>query len=144
MTEDLPEATNRVRINARLAPDGLPEVAIDYRVSANTAAMVDFGIARASEFFEAAGAIRTVEARLPPYTGWHLLGTARMGSDPKRSVVDGHGRMHAAGNITICDGSVLPRSLGVNPLLTITALAERAMLHFGQEHGLAMADAAQA
>ncbi len=123
MTEDLPEATNRVRIGERLAADGLPDVAIDYRVSRNTAAMLDFGIARAAEFFQAAGAVRTVEARLPPYTGWHLLGTARMGSDPATSVVDGRGRMHAAANITICDGSVMPTVGCVNPTSTIGALA---------------------
>jgi cholesterol oxidase len=35
------------------------------------------------------------------------------------------------------DGSIIPRSLGVNPLLTITALAERAMIHLAAERGLA-------
>jgi cholesterol oxidase len=36
----------------------------------------------------------------------------------------------------VMDGSIMPRSLGVNPLLTITALAERAMLHFARDRGL--------
>lgn len=40
----------------------------------------------------------------------------------------------------VIDGSIIPRSLGCNPLLTITALAERAMLHLGREQGLDMTD----
>ena len=41
----------------------------------------------------------------------------------------------------VIDGSVMPRSLGVNPLLTITALAERAMLHLAHDRHLAFDDA---
>ena len=41
----------------------------------------------------------------------------------------------------VMDGSVMPRSLGVNPLLTITALAERAMIHLARDYGLAFDDA---
>jgi cholesterol oxidase len=41
----------------------------------------------------------------------------------------------------VIDGSVVARSLGVNPLLTITALSERAMLHFAADHGLRFDDA---
>ena len=39
----------------------------------------------------------------------------------------------------VCDGAVLPRSLGVHPLLTITALAERAMMHLVRDRGWTMA-----
>ena len=54
--------------------------------------------------------------------GWHLLGTARMGNDPERSVVNGWGRSHDVRNLFIVDGSVWVTSGGVNPTSTIQAL----------------------
>lgn len=76
----------------------------------------------------------------------HPLGGCGMAAERADGVVDHAGRVFdgSAGSGTtavhrglyIIDGSIVPRSLGVNPLLTITALAERAMLHFGAEHGL--------
>jgi choline dehydrogenase-like flavoprotein len=56
----------------------------------------------------------------------HLLGTCRMGDDPHTSVVDPDGRSWDIPNLWICDGSLLPTSGGVNPSLTIQALACRA------------------
>jgi choline dehydrogenase-like flavoprotein len=55
----------------------------------------------------------------------HLVGAARMGSDPRESVVDGFGRTHDIANLFICDGSILPTQGSANPGLTIQALAAR-------------------
>lgn len=55
----------------------------------------------------------------------HLLGTCRMGSDPGASVVDANGRSWDIPNLWICDGSLFPTCGGVNPSLTIQALACR-------------------
>ena len=55
--------------------------------------------------------------------GWHLMGTARMGIDPERSVVNEWGRCHDVKNLFIVDGSLFVTSGGVNPTRTIQALA---------------------
>ncbi|MFM1813799.1 MAG: hypothetical protein RLZ98_494 [Pseudomonadota bacterium] len=80
----------------------------------------------------------------------HPLGGATMGRDCASGVVDHKGRVFSAAatrtgtdvhtGLYVLDGAAIPRSLGVNPLFTITALAERGMLHFCQDHGLAHAD----
>ena len=55
----------------------------------------------------------------------HLLGTCRMGRSPESSVVDADGRSWELPNLWVCDGSLFPTSGGVNPSLTIQALALR-------------------
>jgi choline dehydrogenase-like flavoprotein len=57
--------------------------------------------------------------------GWHLLGTARMGSDPASSVVDPWGKTHDVDNLYVVDGSVFVTCGGVNPTNTISSLALR-------------------
>ncbi len=64
---------------------------------------------------------------------FHPLGTARMGVDPKCSVVDEFGRSHDHSNLFVIDGSVFPTPLGVNPQVTIMAFAARAAEHIHQE-----------
>jgi len=57
----------------------------------------------------------------------HILGGAAMGADPDEGVIDSDHRVFGYRNLLICDGSSISANIGVNPSLTITALAERAM-----------------
>ena len=59
----------------------------------------------------------------------HILGGAVIASDRSRGVVDSHQRVFGYENLLVCDGSAIPANVGVNPSLTITALAEHAMSH---------------
>jgi choline dehydrogenase-like flavoprotein len=54
--------------------------------------------------------------------GWHLMGTARMGTDPENSVVDASGRSHDVPNLYVIDGSVLVTGGAVNQTSTIQAI----------------------
>lgn len=123
VTEDLPDAENRVILLDRMEADGLPGVKMRYALSRNTKAMIDWGYERTSEILKAAGAKCEIRAPLPPMTGWHLLGTARMGSDPRNSFVDARGRCHEVSGLIIADGSIMPTVGAVNPGSTIGAMA---------------------
>ncbi len=59
----------------------------------------------------------------------HILGGAVIAPDPEHGVVDGRQRVFGYENLLVCDGSAIPANVGVNPSLTITALAEHAMSH---------------
>jgi choline dehydrogenase-like flavoprotein len=122
--EDLPEAHNRVTLDPLLKdPHGIPAPKIEYTIGENTRRMMDHGIARAQEILTEAGATDICVNAPIVYGGWHLLGTARMGTDPERSVVNEWGRCHDVKNLFIVDGSLFVTSGGVNPTSTIQALA---------------------
>src|SRR6185436_15466944 len=57
----------------------------------------------------------------------HILGGAPMGSTPDEGVIDARNRVFGYDNLLVVDGSMIPANLGVNPSLTITAMAEHAM-----------------
>ena len=94
---------------------------------------IDRSLEFARQVLKAAGARRVIQT---PVLSTHVQGGCRMGADPSRSVVDGHGESHDVRRLFVADGSVIPRTLSVNPSLTIMALASRLAdyLHAG-EHG---------
>ena len=68
-----------------------------------------------------------MEALFNMPTTAHLLGGCVIGSDASNSVVDASHRVHGYEGLLIIDGSTIPANVGVNPSLTITAMAERAI-----------------
>jgi cholesterol oxidase len=80
----------------------------------------------------------------------HPLGGCGMGTDSSSGVINHKCQVFDAGSgadavhegLYVCDGSIMPRSLGVNPLLTITALTERAMIHLAKDEGWVFDDGA--
>ena len=124
--EDLPEHHNTVDLDPELTDsDGIPAPRIRYRVSKNSRDQLDHAIENARKVFETAGAIDIFVDPMMRQSGWHLMGTARMGEDPARSVVDKWGQSHDVDNLFIVDGSVFVTSAAVNPTPTIQALALR-------------------
>jgi len=83
---------------------------------------IDDSLSFARRVLEAAGAKRVYQTGV---LSTHVQGSCRMGSDPALSVVDAHGESHDVRRLFVGDSSVIPRTLSVNPSLTIMALACR-------------------
>jgi choline dehydrogenase-like flavoprotein len=130
IAEDLPDEANRVVLHSDLTDgDGVSAPKIIYHLSDNSSAMLRYHTTAAAESMRAAGAYDTHVTPLLRSSGWHMLGTACMGDDPKRSVVDRWGYCHEVPNLYVIDGSIWPTSSGVNPTATIAAVALRNTEH---------------
>jgi choline dehydrogenase-like flavoprotein len=103
--------------------NGIPSPKITYKLSENSRRMLDHAVAPGSEILRAAKVYDLWYEAPIPEGGWHLMGTARMGTDPTRSVVNQWGRSHDVKNLFIVDGSIFVTSAGVNPTRTIPTLA---------------------
>ena len=110
--------------SVRALPDG--GEAFEQPIDGADLERLERGYAFCAEVLRAAGASEIVSTG---YITSHVQGTCRMGSDPTRSVVDAHGESHDVAGLFIGDGSVIPRTLSVNPSLTIMALADRLAEH---------------
>ena len=133
MGEDLPELVNEVTLDPTLTDsDGIPSPLVRYRLSENSLKMMEYAAKKATEALEAAGAQQVYIRNPLKQSGWHLLGTCRMGDDPASSVVDRWGRAHDVPNLFIVDGSTMVTSTGMNPTATIMAVALRSMRHLAE------------
>ena len=89
---------------------------------------------RAAEKLGATPQAGLTEQLLNIPTTAHIMGGAVIGDSPETAVVDRHHRAFGYENLLVCDGSAIPANIGVNPSLTITALAEHAMSHVPARH----------
>lgn len=122
--EDFPEKHNRLELDyKRKDSSSMPGVKIYYKLNNNTKKMLAHGITRAKEVMKKAGAKFILGFGPVKHTGWHLMGTAKMGVNKKRSVVNEYGQTHDIKNLVIIDSSIFVTSGGVNPMSTLQALA---------------------
>jgi len=130
-TTSLPVATNSVSLDPSVKDKwGRPALRTTYTDHPDDLKTMQFLQDRAREMLEAADARRVWTLDVAPQAlGAHLLGTCRMGTDPRTSVVDRYHRAHDVPNLFICDGSSFVTSGRGQPTMTIQALAFRAADH---------------
>ena len=127
--ECLPHPDNRAEIDKGKADAwGIPTLRISCKWRENELAISRDIALTAAEMLEAAGATDIVVQDMPsaPGVGIHEMGSARMGHDPKTSVLNAHNQAHDVKNLFITDGSCMVSSACQNPSLTYMALTARA------------------
>jgi choline dehydrogenase-like flavoprotein len=141
--EELPMESSRVDLDPEVKDRyGLPVPRVTKHHHPNDIAMYAWYEKKLLEIADAAGAKTVAPGRAD---GVHIAkdaaqkgnahnhGTARMGNDPSKSVIDRHCRSHEVPNLWVVDGSFMPTSAGYNPTLTILANAYRISDHFIRE-----------
>ncbi|HEV8130518.1 MAG TPA: GMC family oxidoreductase [Acidobacteriota bacterium] len=124
--EDLPEEHNRVELDPSVTDgNGIPAPRVIYSYSENSLRMQEHSARTAKQVLEAAGAYQVFDSGIIQ-PAFHLMGTARMGNDPKKSVINRWHQAHDVKNLFIVDGSSFVTGAAVNPTSTIGALALRA------------------
>ena len=136
--ETLPDHKNRMYMDYDRKDEwGLPTVTFDAHFGDNEVAMRKDAEEQAVKMLEASG-YKDIE----PFNndegfsmglGIHEMGTARMGRDPKTSVLNGHNQVHACKNVYVTDGAFMTSSACQNPSLTYMAFTARAANHAAEE-----------
>jgi choline dehydrogenase-like flavoprotein len=127
--EMLPDHKNMVTLDPEKKDKwGLPVLKIDCATGENEARMRKDMMADMAEMLEAGGArnVKTYDGGYFPGMGIHEMGTARMGRDPKTSVLNANNQVWDAPNVFVTDGSGMTSASCVNPSLTYMALTARA------------------
>jgi choline dehydrogenase-like flavoprotein len=127
--EMLPYHENKIYLDKNKKDKwGLPVLAMDVEIKENEQKMRKDMMEDAKEMLEMAGVkeVNSWDAGYAPGMGIHEMGTARMGKDPKTSVLNSHNQVWDCMNVFVTDGSCMASASCVNPSLTYMALTARA------------------
>jgi len=129
-SSSLPQRRNSISLDPDLKDSwGLPAMRVTFDFHPDDVKTLKWSLTKQVEILEAAGAQKTwttgvsVQDNMP---STHLMGTCRMGNDPKQSVVNRYNRAHDVPNLMIVDGSSFVTAARQQPTATIQALAYRA------------------
>jgi choline dehydrogenase-like flavoprotein len=114
---------------ASVAVDEAGQERFDLAFNEREVERLDAALAFSRQVLEAAGATQVAWTGL---ASTHVQGSCRMGDDPERSAVDRNGKVHGVEGLYVGDSSAIPRTLSVNPSLTIMALASRLADHLAR------------
>lgn len=130
--ECLPYHENKITLNEEVKDiHGLPTLTMDVEWKENEYEMRKDMMAQAAEMLDNAGLqnVETYDRGCNPGLGIHEMGSARMGRDPKTSVLNKYNQVHACKNVYVTDGACMTSAACVNPSLTYMALTARAADH---------------
>ena len=128
--ETLPYHENKITLDKNLKDKwGLPVLNIDAEIKENETKMREDMMNDGAEMLEAAGLknVKTFDSGYALGQGIHEMGTARMGRDPKTSVLNGNNQVWDCNNVFVTDGACMTSASCVNPSLTYMALTARAV-----------------
>jgi choline dehydrogenase-like flavoprotein len=134
--ECIPNHENKMVLDYKKLDDwGLPTVSFDCEIKANEKEMRKDIEQEAVNMLKKAGFKNVRGYNDPSHLGTaiHEMGTARMGHDPKTSVLNKHNQIHAVPNVYVTDGACMTSSAYQNPSLTYMALTARAAQHAAQQ-----------
>jgi choline dehydrogenase-like flavoprotein len=127
--EQLPRHENHVALDPQQTDQwGIPLLRISAAWSENEQQLLTDAAEQAAEMLEAAGCVNVRPQQVPSPPGFciHEMGTARMGRDPRTSVLNAHNQSHDVPNLFVTDGACMTSSAYQNPSLTYMALTARA------------------
>lgn len=141
--EQIPQAQSRITLTSEKDALGTPKIRVDWRYHRADIDSIRRTLDVFAEEFNKDGRVSLVydadklEEELMRFGayGGHHIGTARMGSDPRSSVVDPNGQVHGVANLFVAGSAVFPTSSQANPTLTIVAMSLRLAGHIASRDG---------